>query len=85
MAYADVDEKNLSGAGSIASTAQELSVSFGIASAGLIAAIFVPRVFLSNISEVMEFSRGNAFLVLGGLTLLSTLVFSRLRANDGHV
>jgi EmrB/QacA subfamily drug resistance transporter len=85
MAYADVDEKNLSGAGSIASTAQELSISFGIASAGLIAAIFVPRVFLSNISEVMEFSLGNAFLVLGGLTLLSTLVFSRLRANDGHV
>jgi len=78
MAYTDVDEKCLSGASSIASTAQELSITFGIASGGLIAAIFVPRVFLSNISEVGEFDLGNTFIVLGGLTLLSTLVFGRL-------
>jgi MFS family permease len=41
MAYADIDEHATSSAGSIASTAQELSISFGNAAAGLVTAFFI--------------------------------------------
>jgi EmrB/QacA subfamily drug resistance transporter len=83
MAYADIDEQKLSSAGSIASTAQELSISFGIAAAGLITAMFIPDHVSAQSSMMMSLGLHEAFLVLGGLTILSTLIFSKLKDEDG--
>src|ERR1700726_4793570 len=42
LAYADVNDRQASGASTIASTVQQMAVSFGIAAASLAAAFFVP-------------------------------------------
>ena len=42
LVYADIDEDKTSSASSIASTAQQMSISFGVAIAGLCTAFFVP-------------------------------------------
>jgi len=53
-----------------------------VASASLVTAFFLPDRFRSN---PLEFIHGihRAFYVLGGMTLLSTVVFRELRAGDG--
>ena len=82
LVYADIREEDTSNASSIASTMQQLSISFGVAAAGLATAFFVPDRFLSS---AMEMIRGihQALFVLGGLTILSTVVFAELRSGDG--
>jgi EmrB/QacA subfamily drug resistance transporter len=82
LVYADVDEHNTSSASSIASTAQQMSISFGVAAAGLTTAFFIPDRFHSSPSEMIH-GIHEAFLLLGGLTILSTIVFYRLRPGDG--
>src|SRR5271170_3953940 len=42
LAYADISEEQTSSASSIASTMQQMSISFGVASAGLATALFIP-------------------------------------------
>src|ERR1700689_3277392 len=42
LAYADVSNEQASGASSIASTVQQMAVSFGVAAASLTAAVFIP-------------------------------------------
>ena len=42
LVYADVSAEATAGASTIASTAQQLSMSFGVATASLVAALFVP-------------------------------------------
>jgi EmrB/QacA subfamily drug resistance transporter len=82
LVYADVAEADAGGASTIASTAQQLSMSFGIATASLVAAIFVPDRFHTTPAEMI---RGvhQAFLVLGAATIVSTIVFRSLRGGDG--
>jgi EmrB/QacA subfamily drug resistance transporter len=82
LVYADVTEEQASSASSIASTMQQMSISFGVASASLVTAFFLPDRFRSN---PLEFIHGihRAFYVLGGMTLLSTVVFRELRGGDG--
>jgi EmrB/QacA subfamily drug resistance transporter len=82
LVYADVTEEQTSNGSSIASTMQQLSISFGVAAAGLATAIFVPDRFHSNAGEMIH-GVHEALLVLGGLTILSTLVFSGLKSDDG--
>jgi EmrB/QacA subfamily drug resistance transporter len=43
LVYADITEKDTSSASSIASTMQQMSISFGVATAGLATAFFIPR------------------------------------------
>src|SRR4029077_6916832 len=71
LVYAEVTEEQTSNASSIASTMQQMSISFGVASAGLTTALFIPNRAHSNPVEMI---RGvhEAFLVLGGFTILST-------------
>src|SRR5208282_3619748 len=45
LVYADVSEAQTSNASSIASTLQQMSISFGVATAGLATAFFVPDRF----------------------------------------
>lgn len=82
LVYADIDEPRTSSASSIASTAQQMSISFGVAVAGLITAFFIPDHFRSNSAE-MIIGLHEAFLVLGGFTILSTLIFRELKSDDG--
>jgi len=67
---------------SIASTMQQMSMSFGVAVASLVTAVFVPDRFRATPLEMM-FGIHNAFVVLGLLTVVSTLIFRTLRAEDG--
>jgi EmrB/QacA subfamily drug resistance transporter len=82
LVYADVTEEEASSASSIASTTQQMSISFGVASAGLATAFFVPRVH----SDPAEMIHGvhEALVVLGLFTILSTVIFSRLKSADGQ-
>jgi EmrB/QacA subfamily drug resistance transporter len=81
LVYADTDEDEASSASSIASTMQQLSVSFGVALAGLTTAIFIPRTYVRG--EQVIHGIHNAFLLLAVLTVVSGLVFAGLKAGDG--
>jgi EmrB/QacA subfamily drug resistance transporter len=82
LVYADVNEGQTASASTISSTMQQMSISFGVASASLVTALFVPDRFHSNAVEMIH-GIHKAFLVLGGLTIVSALVFRELRGNDG--
>jgi EmrB/QacA subfamily drug resistance transporter len=82
LVYADIAPEETSNASSIASTVQQLSISFGVAFAGLTTAFFVPDRYRSNQIEMIH-GIHQALLVLGGLTILSTVVFSGLKRDDG--
>jgi hypothetical protein len=83
LVYADVTEEQTSGASAITSTVQQMAISFGIATASLLTAVFVPNRFHTGAPDMI---RGihEAFLVLGGWTILSSLIFSELKKNDGE-
>lgn len=83
LVYADVSDEDTSNASSIASTMQQLSISFGVAAAGLATALFIPKGFRANPREMIH-GIHEALLVLGGLTILSTVVFRKLRNGDGR-
>src|SRR3984885_9599930 len=82
LVYADVNEQQASSASSIASTVQQMSVSFAVALASLVTAFFIPD---RHTSSAPQFIHGihRAFLVLGGMTILSTIVFRELKRGDG--
>jgi MFS family permease len=81
LVYADITEDDTSGASSIASTMQQMSISFGVAAAGLTTALFVP----STHSTPTEMIHGihKALIALGILTIVSTVVFRSLKSGDG--
>ncbi len=82
LAYADVSGPAASDASTIASTGQQLSISFAVAVASLVTALFVPDRFHTAPGELL---RGihEALLVLGAATIASTLVFRSLKRDDG--
>jgi EmrB/QacA subfamily drug resistance transporter len=82
LVYADVTEPQTSGASTIASTMQQMANSFGVATASLATAIFIPDRFRSNPPEMIH-GIHLAFLVLGAWTILSALTFQELRRGDG--
>jgi EmrB/QacA subfamily drug resistance transporter len=82
LAYADVAEREVSGATTIASTAQQLAVSFGVAAASLTAALFIPD-HLHAAAPRMVHGIHLTLLALGALTVASSIVFAGLRSTDG--
>lgn len=82
MAYADIGPAESSMATSIASTCQQMSLSFGLACGSLIASWY-----LGNLPQTEPVAVTNAlhhtFLTIGGLTILSSLSFWTLRPSDG--
>ena len=82
LVYADVQPADSSMASTLASTLQQMSMSFGVAAASLTTAIFIPDRFRSVPGEMIH-GIHLAFLVLGALTILSSLVFYGLRTEDG--
>ena len=61
---------------------QQMSISFGVATASLATAFFIPDRFHSSAPEMIH-GIHQAFLVLGALTVLSTTIFSGLKSGDG--
>ncbi len=82
MAYADIEPAESSMATSIASTCQQMSLSFGLACGSLIAGWY-----LGNASQTAQVAVTSAlhrtFLTVGSLTILSSLSFWTLLPNDG--
>jgi MFS family permease len=74
LIYADVTEEQTSGASTITSTVQQMSISFGIATASLLTACFIPDRFNTSAPQMIHGVHA-AFLILGGWTILSSLVF----------
>ena len=82
LVYADISEPDTSSASSIASTMQQMSMSFGVATASLLTAVFIPDRFHTSAPEMIH-GIHYAFLVLGAMTVFSTIVFRELKDNDG--
>jgi MFS family permease len=82
LVYADVTEEQTSGASTITSTVQQMSISFGIATASLLTAFFIPDHLHSNPPQMIH-GIHTAFLILGGFTILSSLIFQELKKDDG--
>jgi len=82
LVYAEVSEEEESSASSIASTVQQMAVSFGVAAASLVTVFFIPEHYRSNPAQFIH-GIHRAFFVLGGMTLLSTIVFHELKRGDG--
>jgi len=83
LAYSDVEQKDSSMASTIASSFQQLSMSFGLASGSLVTAWFLGRVPQTNQVMVTQ-ALHHAFITLAVTTMLSSLVFWRLRRSDGE-
>ncbi len=82
LAYADVSDHEASGASTIASTVQQLAVSFGIATASLATALFIPERLRATEAQMIH-GVHLALICLAALTIASTIVFVRLRPTDG--
>ena len=82
LAYADVNAREASGASTIASTVQQLAVSFGVATASLATALFIPDRLRATPPQLLH-GIHLALLGLATLTIVSTCVFARLRDQDG--
>jgi EmrB/QacA subfamily drug resistance transporter len=82
LTYADVADDQVSKASTIASTAQQMSMSFGVAAASLTAALFIPVDARRTVAGLIH-GIHHAFLALGALTAVSALLFGRLTSTDG--
>lgn len=83
MAYADIKTADSSMASTIASSMQQMSMSFGLACGSLVTAWYLGDLPQSDKAAVTS-ALHHAFLTLGGLTMLSSRSFWTLRAEDGE-
>jgi EmrB/QacA subfamily drug resistance transporter len=82
LVYADVSGAAASDASTIASTGQQLSISFAVAVASLVTALFVPDRFHTAPGELLH-GIHQALVALGVATIVSTVVFRTLEPGDG--
>jgi EmrB/QacA subfamily drug resistance transporter len=82
LVYADTTEEQSSAASSIASTMQQMAISFGVATAGLTTAFFIPSISHPD-PAIMINGLHKALLSLGVLTIFSAIVFTSLKRGDG--
>lgn len=83
MAYADIETADSSMASTIASSLQQMSMSFGLACGTLVAAWYLgdlPQTDHLAVTSALH----HAFLTLGGFTMISSLSFWTLRPIDGE-
>ena len=83
MAFADIDTPDSSMASTIASSLQQMSMSFGLACGSLVAGWYLgdlPQTDRVAVTTALH----HAFLTLGGLTILSSLSFWTLGSRDGE-
>ncbi len=82
LVYADVSAERTSAAGSISSTLQQMSMSFGVAAAGLATGMFIPESMRGDPERLIQ-GIHEAFLLMGAFTIVSSLSFWRLKRGDG--
>ncbi len=82
LAYADVNEREASGASTIASTVQQMAASFGVAAASFAANLFIPDRLHATAPQMIH-GIHLALWALGALTIVSTVVFNELKSGDG--
>ncbi len=82
LVFADLSDADASAGSSISSTVQQMSMSFGVAVASLLAALFLggehrpgPQAMISGIHWT--------FLTLGLMTVATSFIFAQLRPGDG--
>jgi len=83
MAYADIGSAETAMASTMASTMQQMSLSFGLACGSLVTGFYLADLAQTDqvaVTAALHF----AFLTLAGLTLLSSLSFWTLRPHDGE-
>jgi EmrB/QacA subfamily drug resistance transporter len=83
MAYSDISPADSSMASSIASTLQQISMSFGLACGSLLTGWYlgdIPQTDHAAVTRALHY----AFLTLGALTVVSSLSFWTLRRDDGE-
>ena len=83
MAYADINDADTAMASTLASTLQQMSMSFGLAFGSLITAYFLGGLPQSDRVAVTA-SLHHAFLALAVLTMVSSAAFWTLRPQDGE-
>jgi MFS family permease len=82
LVFADLPDADASAGSSISSTVQQMSMSFGVAVSSLLAVLFLGGERVAG-SAGMVAGIHWTFLVLGAMTMASSLIFSQLRTNDG--
>jgi hypothetical protein len=82
LAFADLDEADESMGSSIASTVQQMSMSFGVALASLVTIVFLGGNRHAG-ATAMVGGIHRTFLVLGLFTVASAWVFRELKPDDG--
>jgi len=82
LTFADVPNEDASKASSISSTVQQLSMSFGVATASLLTALFVGDRHSAG-SAVMITGIHSTFVALGVLTIAAAIMFRQLSETDG--
>ena len=83
LAYADINDADTAMASTLASTLQQMSMSFGLAFGSLITAYFLGGLPQSDRVAVTA-SLHHAFLALAVLTMVSSAAFWTLRPQDGE-
>ena len=83
MAYADIDERDAAMASTMASTMQQMSLSFGLACGSLVTGYYLAGLPQQEPLAVTA-ALHHAFLTLATLTLVSSLAFWALRPDDGE-
>jgi len=83
LVYAEVEDHDAAKASSIASTAQQLTFSFGTALAALLAGWFLSGFDQTAPAQILP-ALHRVFLTMGALTILSSLCYLRLRPDDGN-
>jgi EmrB/QacA subfamily drug resistance transporter len=81
LTFADLGDADASAGSSITSTVQQMSMSFGVAIASLLTAMFIGGNQAGSAGMIEGVHK--TFLTLGLLTLASSLVFVQLKAGDG--
>lgn len=82
LAYADTSDEQASDASTVASTGQQLAISFGIAFASLVTAWFLGGIDRTNPAQLVP-ALHKAYLLLGGVTVASSAMFLTLKRADG--
>lgn len=82
LAYANISFDEVSAANSIMSTIQQIAQSFGVAVAAILIRLYETS-FLS-FDEISLSAMHKTFLSMGGLTILSILIFLGLKKLDGQ-
>lgn len=81
IAYADIPDDKLSAASSVLSTTQQLTQSFGVAIAALLLKIHTPKEVSGFLLTPQVFH--STFISLSVMTIISSLLFLRLKNEDG--